>query len=343
MRKIVVNTRSLSAPITGVQRYIRELLSRWNVAREIAPQSELHGVSGHAWEQVVLPRTLGSALLFSPSNSGPIEVSRQVLTIHDMVYFDHPETLNRRFVTWYQFMLPRLARRVRRIITISQFIKERVIALARVAPENVIVVPNGVGPRFCPGAIARCEEARTKLGIPSAHYILTLGSIEPRKNLTRLFAAWKRIQAGVPDVWLVVAGAKGDSRIFRENNTDAVPARVFLADHVDDDLLPALCAGALAMVYPSIYEGFGLPVLEAMASGTPVLAGDCAALPEVAGDAAVLVDPFSQDAISEGLLRILQDESLRLCLRAKGLVRAKDFSWDNTAARTWSVLQEAAE
>src|ERR1700722_17851864 len=150
MRRIVVNTRSLSTHITGVQRYTRELLARWNgQADQIAPRTSMHGIRGHAWEQLVLPRLLDNALLFSPSNSGPVESRNQVLTIHDMVYFDHPETLRRTFTAWYQFLLPRLAPRVRKIITVSRFIKERILAHTRVPEEKVVVIPNGVGPRFC--------------------------------------------------------------------------------------------------------------------------------------------------------------------------------------------------
>jgi glycosyltransferase involved in cell wall biosynthesis len=282
--------------------------------------------------------------LFSPSNSGPLEVSNQVLTIHDVVYFDHPETLNRRFAAWFQFLLPRLARRVRRIITVSNFVKERVVSKTGVHPDKVVVIPNGVGPRFCPGAIARCEEAIATLGIPSRHYVLALGSIEPRKNLGRLLRAWDRMQASVAnDVWLVIAGGQGNPGIFRSASTGSLPARVFLAGHVADELLPGLCAGALALAYPSIYEGFGLPALEAMASGVPVIAGRCAALQEVVGDAGILVDPLNENAIGEALIRVVEDDGLRVELRTKGLSRAQEFSWDRAAAATWDALQQAAE
>src|ERR1700756_1320573 len=114
MHRIVVNTRSLSSPLTGVQRYTRELLGRWNgYADQVTPAEPLRGMRGHAWEQAVLPRRLGHSVLFSPSNSGPLQVRDQAVTIHDMVYFDHPETLNRNFAAWYRFLLPRLVRRVR--------------------------------------------------------------------------------------------------------------------------------------------------------------------------------------------------------------------------------------
>src|SRR5947209_16375715 len=151
MPQIAINTRALSTPLTGVQRYTRELLARWDgQVQRITPRSALHGLRGHAWEQIVLPQQLNGTLLFSPSNSGPIGLRNQVVTIHDMVYFDHPETLNRTFAAWYQFLLPQLARRVRRIITVSQFIKERVIATTKVAAESVVVIPNGVDARFSP-------------------------------------------------------------------------------------------------------------------------------------------------------------------------------------------------
>jgi glycosyltransferase involved in cell wall biosynthesis len=260
-----------------------------------------------------------------------------------MVYFDHPETLNRRFAAWYRFLLPQLARKVRRIITVSAFVKERVIKILRVPKEKIAVIPNGVGPCFRPEAAIRSERARLQLGIPTPHYVLALGSIEPRKNLQRLLQAWRRAADVVPqDVWLVVAGEQGNPAIFKSESSGARPARMLITGHVADEILPPLVAGALALAYPSIYEGFGLPALEALASGTPVLAGNCAALREVVGDAGLFVNPLNVSEMEEGLVRITQDSTLREGLRSQGLERAKLFSWEGSAQATWDLLQEVA-
>jgi glycosyltransferase involved in cell wall biosynthesis len=344
MRQVVVNARVLTAPVAGVQRYTTQILARWNGhADRIAPGSPLHGLVGHAWEQFVLPAQAGGRLLFSPSNSGPLGAKNQVVTIHDMSVFDSPESFSPRFGAWYRFLLPRLARRVRRVITDSGFIKERILDHTKVSPDKVVVIHCGVDSRFCPGAATRLEEAAVSLRLPSRSFILAVGSLEPRKNLVRLFQAWSRIEHRIPEeIWLVVAGARGNSRVFSGGQFGALPARVFLAGHVREDLLPSLYAGAVATVYPSMYEGFGLPALEAMASGSPVLAGKRSSLPEVVGDAGLLVDPHDVEAIAEGICRIVGDSALRDELRGKGLLRARQFSWDEAARKTWEVLQNAA-
>jgi glycosyltransferase involved in cell wall biosynthesis len=344
MIRIVVNTRVLGAPFTGVQRYTMELLRRWNgLTDTISPKSCARGIPGHAWEQLVLPATLGKRLLFSPSNTGPL-MGNQVVMIHDMAAFDSPDTFSPLFAAWYQFLLPRLAREVRSIITVSEFVKRRIVVHTKVSPSKIVVIPNGVGSQFCPEAVSGLGTAIGALQIPSSNYILAVGSMEKRKNLRRLFQAWAAVQHRVAqDMWLVVVGARGNSRVFAGVHFDNLPARVFVVGHVDESLLPSLFAGALLLTYVSYYEGFGLPPLEAMASGTPVVVGNCSSLPEVVGDAGILVDPFKVEAIADGICRVAQDSALRGELRRKGLLRAKQFSWDETARRTWHVLQDGVD
>jgi glycosyltransferase involved in cell wall biosynthesis len=338
---IAINTRVLAAHVTGVQRYTAELLSRWNGnAQRIAPDRALRGFTGLAWEQLVLPTRLKGRLLFSPASSGPLQTKNQVVTIHDTAVFDCPESFSPSFAAWYRFLLPRLAQRARQVITDSEFVKERIVAHCGVGRNKVVVVPIGVDSRFCPESVSRLEEAVAALGLPSRRYILTVGSLEPRKNLARLFQAWAAVERELSgDIWLIVVGAAGNSRVFGRSDLGRLPARTFLAGHVEDRLLPALYAGAMAMVYPSFYEGFGLPPLEAMASGAAVIAGNRSSLPEVVGDAGLLVDPFDVEAIAEGISRLVRDSVLRGELRRRGLLRAKQFSWDETARRTWDVIQ----
>ncbi len=338
---IAVNTRVLGASITGVQRYTLELLNRWGgIAERVAPHGLRTGLAGQAWEQLVLPGRLRGRLLFSPSNSGPLEAKKQVVTIHDTAILDCPGSFSGAYGSWYRFLLPRLARRVKQIITVSQFVRERIVNCFQVSPNKVVVVSHGVDARFCPKAVSGLGEAVTALQLPSRRYILSVGSLEPRKNLKRLFQAWARVQSQVPeDVWLVVVGAAGNLRVFGDMRLDDPPARTFLAGHVEDRLLPALYAGAMAMIYPSIYEGFGLPPLEAMASGTAVLAGNRSSLPELVLDSGLLVDPFNVEEIAEGIYRLITDADLRAGLRESGLLRARQFSWDEAARRTLEVLQ----
>ncbi len=343
---VVINTRILGSHVTGVQRYTLELLNRFPDQFEtVAPARNLSGVKGHLWEQLLLPAAVRGKLLFNPSNTGPLSVKRQVVTMHDVVPLDHPEWLNPRFAAWYRFLTPRLVRRVAHVITISEFSKQRLLANTKLDEANVTVIPNGVDSRFRPLSEESAWATLADLNLPSRHYVLCVGSLEPRKNLPRLLQAWSRIQASVPDdIWLVLTGKKGNARVFAdEAGLNRLPPRVHLTGHVPDDALPALYAGALAFAFPSVYEGFGLPPLEAMASGVPVLTGNRASLPEVIGEAGMMVDPYDVDALAEGLRALVDDENLRKELSIKGLERARQFSWDKTAARTLDILQGVAQ
>jgi glycosyltransferase involved in cell wall biosynthesis len=260
-----------------------------------------------------------------------------------MSVFDWPEGFSPRFAAWYRFLLPKLLQRALRIITDSEFTKGRILAHVDIRPEKITVIPCGVSPHFRPEAISEAGKAIASQKLPSRNYILTVGSLEARKNLARLFRAWGQVWERMPeDLWLVVVGGKGSGRVFANVQVDRMPPRVFLADRVDDSELPALYAGALGLAYVSLYEGFGLPPLEAMASGIPVLVGNRSSLPEVVGDAGILVDPENEEEIAEGIRALVENSALRRDLRERGLLRARKFSWDETARRTWHVLQAAA-
>jgi len=303
----------------------------------------LSGVKGHAWEQFVLPFKSGKSLLWSPSNTGPLFVKNQVVTIHDTVPLDHPEWLNPRFANWYRFLVPRLARRAKKIIAVSNFTKARIIETCNVPEDKISVVYNGVDQRFKPAEPEVIERAKQKTGIGSARYILSLGSIEPRKNLARLIQAWRKIENEIPeDIWLVLAGGMGAKRIFENVKLENLPARVLVTGHVEDDLLPALYSGALATAYVSLYEGFGLPALEAMACGCPTMASNANAIEEVVGNAALLINPHQLDEIAEGLLKLIRAEQLRQGLSQKGQQRASQFTWKQAAEKTFEILRKQA-
>src|SRR5688572_17185883 len=179
-----VNGRYLVQRVTGIQRYAQEIVSRWEPVPILKPSLGGKGASGHLWEQLRLP-TLARGPLWSPSTTGPLAVRRQVVTIHDTAFVDHAECFSRMFAAWYQWLVPRLARRVQRIITVSQYSKQRIIEVCRVPAEKVEVILSGVGPQFQPQSAEMLQRARKELKLPE-RYVLCVCSLEPRKNLRRL-------------------------------------------------------------------------------------------------------------------------------------------------------------
>jgi len=278
----------------------------------------------------------------------PTRAPRLVLTVHDMAYKRFPETAPHATRQWLERM-DEVVPRATRIIAVSEATKRDLLELYDVRPDRVAVVPHGIDTeRFRPASEDAIVRARRRFEIDGP-YLLYLGGIEPRKNLPRLLAAFAALDDHVRPT-LVLAGGwvawnpEGidATRDAMAKLPDGVRRRVVMTGYVSDRDKVALLSGATALVYPSLYEGFGLPVLEAMACRTPVLTSDVSALPEVAGDAAELVDPTDVEAIAAGMDRLVRDAALRDRLVQAGAARVGTFRWQDAARQTAEVLREAA-
>ncbi|HEX5619655.1 MAG TPA: glycosyltransferase family 1 protein [Solirubrobacteraceae bacterium] len=321
-----IDARAAARPeLGGVERWARELARRLPALRPdgyavLKPPRALVHRAGHAWEQAVLPvRAARMRALLCPANLAPLAYPRSVVVIHDAAPLRHPGWYSPSYARAQRVLLPAIARRAQRVITVSAFSAAELRDLLGVEAE---IVPGGVDERFRPDAPRPPGFDRP--------YVLTVASQTARKNLAALIPAARALAADGVEV--VVAG--GHRPQFA---AESGLAGLRMLGHVDDALLPGLYAGAEAFALPSLYEGFGLPVLEAMASGTPVVAARAGALPETCGDAAVLAEPEGE-AFAAALTRLVADETERTRLRAAGLARAAGFSWDATARAVDALL-----
>ena len=323
----------MRAQIGGVERYAREMSTRLPALRPdryrvIRPPKALAHRAGHAWEQAVLPLAR-CELLYSPANLAPLAGRRNVVVIHDAAALRHPEAYSRAYGAYQRLLLPAIARRARLVITVSEFSRGELVELLGVAPEGVTVVPGGVDDRFRPNIDPM--PARGAYGLRGP-YVLAVGTLSARKNLGALEPAAKALREH--GIELVLAGS--DRGYLR--GSSAPPLRRL--GYVADELLPCLYAGASALVMPSLHEGFGLPCLEAMATGVPVVAAASGALPETCAGAALLASPSHPDELAAAVLAAATDEQLRARLIADGLRVASRRPWRATAEETDAAIGE---
>jgi glycosyltransferase involved in cell wall biosynthesis len=295
-------------------------------------------MGGHIWEQLFLPgRVDRGEILWSPANTGPLVLSNQVITIHDLSFIDHPEWYHPIFAAWYNLLLPKLVHRARLITTVSSYMKIRILEAFRICETRVEVVPGGVDTqKFKPISTTEVSRVRQKYNIPYP-YILVVGSIHPRKNMVNLFASWEEVYRRHPDIRLLVVGSR--SGLFPVPDIQDIPSGVRLAGYIDDADLPALYSGASAYILASLYEGFGLTLLEAMACGTPVIAANTTAIPEVVGDAGRLVNPLAVDEMAFAIDEVISDESISSSLVQKGYQRVGSFTWERSAHLLFDLLE----
>ncbi len=268
-----------------------------------------------------------------------------VLTVYDLIPILHPEAVSRQARWLFPHLLRLALRAAQRVIAISTTTRGDLCRVTGVPENRVDVVPLAPDPRFTPQPEPVVAHLREQMGLPP-RYALYVGSNKPHKNLVRLIEAWDLISR-MPEAagWtLLIAGAWDPRYPEARQRARALGSqdRVRFLGPVDEADLPALYGGAGLFVFPSLYEGFGLPVLEAMACGAPVVCSDRASLPEVAGEAALLVDPTDVEALAEAITRLLADEDLREEMRRRALARAAEFSWERTARMTLAVYRQLA-
>ncbi len=365
-------SRTVAAQRTGTENYalhlIRELLvlsegHRFRLYFRQAPPAGLFSGDHEErvisfprlWTHLALSREMLAHppdLLFVPSHVLPLVHPRHsAVTVHDLGYHYHPEA----HTTWQNLYLRwstrHNARNAARILADSEATRRDLVRYYGTLPAKVTVVYPGLDE-----GLARVSEPELLAGMQTRYglngpYLLYVGTLQPRKNLKRLVQAYTRLRSLLasqpqpdPTPRLVLAGKKGwlYDEVLGQVQKLGLEEHVLLPGYVPAADLPALLSGALAFVFPSLYEGFGLPVLEAMACGTPVICSDTSSLPEVAGNAALLVDPRDPEALAQAMLRIVKDAGLRDELAARGLRQARRFSWRRCAGETLAVLEEAA-
>ena len=293
-----------------------------------------------SWELLLHPV---DALLILASALPIYHPKRSLFTAHDVAFEMFPEAFTP-FMLKYQKWSTRFAvRHAARILSVSEATKRDLVKFYGIDPAKIDVTPLGFdSAKFHPQGYEEVQSVLDKYGLVYQKYVLFVGTIQPRKNLEKLAEAFHQLRTqNHVEEKLAIFGARGWlwEPIVEKIKALGADGSIKYFDYASKEDLPFLYAGARLLTLPALYEGFGLPPLEAMASGVPVVVSNISSLPEVAGDAGVLVDPNSADSIAAGLLRVLTDPQLRENMIAKGLARAKEFAWENTARKTLAAIE----
>lgn len=356
--RVGVDTTPQMLGLPGVGRYTKELVAA--VAREPGVEVERLGAvasrtsspmrsaewaaRGIVYYPVELGRHAtrrGVEVVHLPAPIAPVRVSVPlVVTVHDMLPWRYPEGYRRLTLTRERLFTKRIVRSAARVLVASESTRTDVIDVLGVDPGRVVVVAHGVDGRFSPHQTSPSNLAH-RFGIPPGPFVLWVGTTEPRKNLTTLLRAFSLVRRRHPDLSLVLVGEWGtdDETLARE--LDRMSSYVIRPGFVSDDELAYLYSATACFVYPSLYEGFGLPPLEAMACGAPVVAANVSSIPEVVGDAGLLVDPHDPDGFADAMEDVLGSTTRQADLRQRGLERANQFTWSRAAAETVAQYRAA--
>jgi len=322
---------------TQPQQWFRELPKNFNY--KVMPFPKFWTQIRLSWEMVSHPVDV----LLIPASALPlIHPKNSMVTVHDIA-FELFKGIYTGFMDYYQKWAARFAvRHAAKIISVSQATKEDLVRVYKTPADKIAVTHLGLDGTFQPMKYEQAQAVLDKYELVYQKYILFLGTLQPRKNIIKLIEAFEKLKKeNRIEEKLVIAGAKGwlYEPILEKIRRASFDGAVKYLDYVDKQDLPYLLAGAKVFTLPALYEGFGLPPLEAMASGVPVVVSNISSLPEVVGDAGMLIDPNSVNSIAEGLLEVLNNPLLRAQMIEKGLERSKNFKWENTAKQTLELFQ----
>ena len=305
-----------------------------------------HPILWQIWFEYLIPRALRQDsidIFFSPEGMASLRSKvPTIMTVHDIVFERHPEFVQQSHVRFHKRNSIKYHRRAEQIVVVSNFTKDEILDIYNINPDKITVIPNGRSTEFHP-LVQRQIQAFKKEQHIDYEYLLYVGSLHPRKNIGRLIEAFEQFKSRAPiPIKLVLAGrlAWYSGRIEEQIKRSKYSEDIVHLDFFKGDL-NALINAATALIYPALYEGFGLPVLEAMSAGTPVITTANSAMSEVAGDSAIYIDPVSVDEMSQAIDRIVQDDKLRSSLVARGLRQAQKFSWENHAQAIYTLMKRS--
>lgn len=351
---IAVNARFLTQSITGVQRFALEISRelqlfypkdeiRFFAPHNILQKSEAENLNvevvgshtGHVWEQFDLPRHLkkiGSPLLLNLCNTAPIFYSNKFSTLHDITYIRYPKTYSKAFRFFYQAVIPQVLKSSKRIFTVSEFSKKEICGYYRISDQKITVVHNAVCGNFRP---------QSNDNLKGENYLLAVSSVKESKNFQMIVNAFDGVceQMGLLKLF-IVGDLKSGSFSSLDLNALTENSRVKLLDRVSDAELIELYSNASAFLFPSLYEGFGIPVLEAQACGCPVIASDVASMPEVLVDSAELVDPHCVEDWVQAICNVVTNAEYRNQLIQSGFRNINRFSWKRSADKIIDAVAE---
>jgi len=317
--------RTLPADLPAAAPHVERHFSRY-------PNRLLNAAFAFAGRPLLEGLCAGADAIYLPNLNFVATAKPLVATVHDLSFERYPRFFSAKQRLWHRLIRPRsLLRRAAFTVAVSEHTKTDLVESYGLDPDRIAVINPGVGPEFAPAGEAEKEQVRRKYGL-DGEYFLYLGTIEPRKNVGGLIDAFDRLGGKTR---LVIAGSRGwlCRDIFRQAARSPAAERIRFLDRVADGDQPALYSAAAALVYPSFYEGFGMPPLEAMACGTPVIVGHASSLGEVAGDAGLMVDPYDVGEIADAMKAVLEEPGLGRLLGGRGRQRAARFTWEESAAR----------